>query len=256
MAVPQLLPLGRKDPGPFKETDTDLGKFSHGNFDAEYIPKQAKLLITFRAKYEFETGIPLNQQAEFKTGMLDAIDVWSHSGIYLRTTNAEALNDIIDIRFRLVETNNYHKTVDVHKDPMRPYVFLDMNISIDFRFDVPTLAHELGHVFGNYDEYGGSGISGWFERLMWWHDNNHLGDSNAMMNSGQKEFRPRYFDHLQKFVNKNFEDLGIRYDLIQGPRVSLRRRKRMRPESWMRSVVHGYGPAYGGPKRTPGPLGL
>ncbi len=247
--------LTKKDTGPFKETDTDLGKFSHGNFDVEYMPQAGKLLITFRAKYEFQSGIPLNQQAEMKAGMLDAIDIWSHSGVFLRTRSVEALNEIIDIRFRLVETNDYNKIVDVYRDHMRPYVFRDVNISIDFRFDVDTLAHELGHVFGNYDEYGGSGISGWFERLMWWHDNNHLDDHQGMMNSGQKEFRIRYFDHFQSFVNDHFEDLGIRYDLVQGARVS-RRRRRVRTELDLRDVAYGYAPAYTGPKRTPGPAGL
>jgi hypothetical protein len=245
----------KKDPGPFKETDTDLGKFSHGNFDAEYRPQAAQLLITFRAKYDFESGIPLLHQAEMKAGMLAAIDMWSHSGVYLRTRSLDALNEIIDIRFRLVETDDYNKVVDVYKDPMRPYVFRDLNISIDWRKDVTTLAHELGHVFGNYDEYGGSGFLGWLERRMWWHDNDHLDDSAALMNSG-KEFRTRYFDHFQKFVNEHFEDLKIRYDLIQGARVSHRRRGWMSPESARRTLAYGYEPAFGGPKRKPGPHGV
>jgi hypothetical protein len=255
MADP-VAPPARVDTGPFKETDTDLGKFSHGNFDVEYLPRIGQLHITFKAQYEFESGIPLYQQNEMKRGMLDAIEMWTHCGIFLRTTSQEALNEIIDFRFRLVESSDYHKVVDVHKDPMRPYVFRDLNISIDWRHDINTLAHELGHVFGNYDEYGGEGFLGWLERRMWWHDNDHLDDHRGMMNSGQLEFRPRYFDHFQKFVNKQFAPLGIRYELIQGPRLSLRGKPgRFRLED-APPIVRGWPPHFGGPKRKPGPLGI
>src|SRR5262245_39121130 len=35
--------LSVPDPGPFSEYDTDLGKFSHGNFDAMYMPGDGEL---------------------------------------------------------------------------------------------------------------------------------------------------------------------------------------------------------------------
>jgi hypothetical protein len=134
---------------------------------------------------------------------------------------------------------------------------MDLNISIDFRRDVPTLTHELGHVFGNYDEYGGEGFLGWLERRMWWHDNDHLEDTNAVMNSGQREFRTRYFDHFQEYVNDHFEDLGIRYDLVQGPRRSLRPHSRTtwffdneQEDYSMSGVAFGYIPKLGGPRRV------
>ena len=62
---------------------------------------------------------------------------------------------------------------------------------------IQTLIHELGHVYGNYDEYRGSGFMGWVERRMYWHDNDHLSDTSALMNDGS-DFRARYFDHIQQ----------------------------------------------------------
>ena len=208
--LPRIL---KKDPGPFGKKDTDLGKLSQGNFDVAYKPHSAELQITFRAKYEFEHGIPVNQIVEFKRNMLTAVNIWDNSGIYLQTAAVEAMNRIIQIRFELVEADPYNKLIDVFNDPdYRTKVMCDLNISITKRDQISLMAHELGHVFGNYDEYDG----GWLENLMWWHDNDHLDDKNAMMNSGYTEFRTRYFDHFQEYVNENFEDLGIRYELVQG----------------------------------------
>lgn len=247
------LPTIKKDPGSFGKKDTDLGKFSHGNFDVEYRPDKAELMTTFRAKYEFESGIPVHQITEFKNGMLQAIDVWDNSGVFLWTRNRQALNQSIALRFQLVESSDYNKVVDVQKDSMRPFVFVDLNISIDWRFDIETLAHELGHVFGNYDEYGGTGFMGWLERRMWWHDNDHLDDTNALMNGGM-EFRKRYFDHYLEYVNDHFKDLGIQYELAQGARSEVRA-SRVARKRWVRSGVNlGFLPDEGGPHELRGPI--
>jgi hypothetical protein len=248
-------PKPKKDPGRFGEVDTDLNKFSHGNFDVEYLPDQAIVLTTFRAKYEFEQGIPVTFQQEMKKGMLRAIENWSNSGVYLWTSNSEALNEVIEFRFRLVESTTYNKIIDVYKDSMRPYVFRDLNISIDWRFDIKTLTHELGHVFGNYDEYGGEGILGWIERRMWWHDNDHLDDHEALMNSGL-EFRTRYFDHYQAWVNEHFARLGISYALGQGQLNTVRSNRSSRAKAqWVNTgVVYAHRPCEGSPRERPGPL--
>lgn len=246
-ALPKIL---RKDPGPFGKKDTDLGKLSQGNFDVAYQPRSAELQITFRAKYDFEHGIPANHIMEFKRSMLAAIDIWDNSGVYLKTRSIEALNKIIQIRFQLVETDPYNKIIDVDNDDDRAMVAFDLNISINDRNNVSLMAHELGHVFGNYDEYDG----GFLENLMWWHDNDHLDDKNAMMNSGYMEFRKRYFDHFQEYVNENFEDLGIHYDLEQGPAAPIRLRN-VPGRHWIKSGVNfGFLPYESGPCELRGPI--
>lgn len=259
---PSVQPGQKRDPGPFAEHNTDLGKFSHGNFDVAYRPSDAELVITFKAKFEFESGIPIYQQQEMRNGFQAGIAMWNNSGIYMQTANAEALNEIIRFHFELVETNSgYHKIIDVARNNIRPWVFMDLNISIDWRYDIKTLAHEMGHVFGNYDEYGGTGFLGWLERRMWWHDNRFLHQTDALMNSGTT-FYPRYFDHFQRFVNKHFEDLGIQYDLVQGPPTSLPVDSSFLPmffgedpprDRRMRGVAHGYYPVNVSLHQLPGP---
>jgi len=88
----------------------------------------------------------------------------------------------------------------------------------------------------------------------WWHDNDHHDDKNAMMNSGYTEFRKRYFDHFQEYVNENFEDLGIYYDLEQGPRGPIRLRN-VGGNRWVKSGVNlGFLPNKGGPRELRGPI--
>jgi len=196
----------KKDTGAFSEKNTDLGKFSHGDFDVEYVPEEGTLWVTLKVKYEFQKGIPADRRAQFKRDLQAAVDRWDNSGVFLETKNPEALNPIIWIRFRMYESNDYHKLVDVEEKPKREWVGLDLNVSQ--RTMIPTLTHELGHVFGNYDEYKGEGVLGWLERRMYWHDNAYLKQLCTLMNEGT-EFPVRYFDHFEKYVNKNFAKLGI-----------------------------------------------
>jgi hypothetical protein len=196
------------DPGPFSEYDTDLGKFSHGNFDAMYIPGDGELWIILKVKYEFESGVTAGEQATVKFRLATAVQAWDNAQATLETTMF-VLNPVIRIRFILREvTSGEHKTVDVEDSPRREWVGSDLNIHKGT--DVHTMIHELGHVFGNYDEYRGSGFMAWVERRMYWHDNDHLNDHNGLMNSGS-DFRPRYFNHFQGFVNRHFAKVGAWY---------------------------------------------
>jgi hypothetical protein len=189
------------DPGPFSEYDTDLGKFSHGNFDALYIPGDGELWIILKVKYEFEKGITPGEQTAIRGRMYLAVKAWDNANATLESSMF-VLNPVIRIRFILREVaKGEHKTVDVEKDPRREWVGWDINIHKGTT--THTLTHELGHVFGNYDEYRGSGFLAWVERRMYWHDNRYLSDTNALMNSGS-DFRPRYFNHFQNFVNRHF----------------------------------------------------
>lgn len=196
------------DPGPFSEYDTDLGKFSHGNFDALYIPGEGELWIVLKVKYAFEKGISAGEQTAIRGRMYLAVQAWDNAQATLESSMF-VLNPVIRIRFILREVpRGEHKVVDVEKDPRREWVGMDINIHKGTT--VHTLTHELGHVFGNYDEYKGSGFMGWVERRMYWHDNKHLGDTSAWM-AGGNQFRARYFDHFQNFVNRHFAKVGAWY---------------------------------------------
>jgi hypothetical protein len=196
------------DPGPFTKINTDLGKFSHGNFDVRYAPAEGELIVTLKVDYDFDKGVNAAEQAAIKTRMQQAVDAWDKARATLETVDF-VLNPVIRIRFELREVaKGSHKTVEVTIDGRREWVGMDININKLTTTD--TLIHELGHVYGNYDEYKGSGFMAWVERRMWWHDNDHLDDTDALMNSGN-HFRARYFDHFEKFVNEHFARIGAKY---------------------------------------------
>ena len=200
-------PHAHIDPGPFQEKNTDLGKFSHGNFDVRYDPAAAALITTLRVQYQFESGITVAEQQAVKQRLATALQTWTNAPFVLKTDDP-ARNPIISLRFELTTGPNPHKTVDVENEPRREWVGLDLNVHKGTT--LYTYVHELGHVFGNYDEYEGDGVGAWFERRMWWHDNDYLSDEDALMNSGT-EFRARYFDHFARFVNEHFRKFGVTY---------------------------------------------
>lgn len=198
-----------EDTGPFYKYNTDLGKFSHGNFDVAYDPRLGILQVTLKVAYGFESGITVDKQEEFKTNLRGAVQAWDNAGVYLRSGDP-VLNPVIPIRFQLQEVaSGAHFKVDVEKADRREWVGYDLNVWENT--SKQTLTHELVHVFGNYDEYRGSGFEGWLERRMYWHDNAHLKDTKALANEGM-EFRVRYFDHFARYVNQQFHRLGVRYE--------------------------------------------
>jgi hypothetical protein len=197
------------DPGPFSETNTHLGKFLHGKFDALYIPGEGELWVVLKVKYDFDKGVTPGEQTAVRGRMYLAVKAWDNAQATLETTMF-VLNPVIRVRFILREVSGgQHKTVAVKNGERREWVGL-WDIHIHKGTTTHTLTHELGHVFGNYDEYRGSGFMAWVERRMYWHDNNHLSDTSALMNSGS-DFRPRYFDHFQRFVNRRFARVGAWY---------------------------------------------
>ncbi len=201
------------DTGPFSAYDTDLGKFSHGNFDALYIPGDGELWIVLKVKYEFEKGISGGEQTAIRGRMYMAVKNWDNAHARLES-HMFVLNPVIRIRFILREVDDgEHKVVDVEVKNRREWVGMDINIHKGTT--AFTLTHELGHVFGNYDEYRGSGFLSWLERRMYWHDNDHLSDKGALMNENDHGggFRTRYFDHFQGFVNRHFARVGAWYGI-------------------------------------------
>jgi hypothetical protein len=205
-AVP-LLP-GNIDPGPFSAKKTNLGKFSHGEFDVEYVPQDGEVRVLLKLSYQWEDGISGAEKDELQRRVEAAVGRWDGAA-YLRTLDL-ALNPIIYVRFQTTRVNSgEHFVVDVDEDERREFVAIQINVwkgTSTF-----TLTHELGHCFGNYDEYHDTGVQAWFERRMYWHDNDYLDDEEALMNSGSG-FRTRYFNHFESWVNRHFNRLGIRYE--------------------------------------------
>ncbi len=201
------------DVGPFARRHTDLGKFSHGDFDVDYDPRKGELVVTLKVTFSFEDGISPASHAALKWRLAQGVKAWDSAGAYLESDDL-VLNPIILIRFRHLEVaRGAHFTVDVEKEKRREWVMCDLNVWE--HTDVQTFTHELGHAFGNYDEYRGTGFMAWLERRMYWHDNGHLDDVEALMNGGC-QFRARYFDHFERYVNRHFSRLHATYR----PRVS------------------------------------
>jgi hypothetical protein len=189
--------------------NTDLQKFSHGNFDVAYDPRQAILQVTLKVTYRFEEGITPDRQAGLKARLDRAVQAWDNAGAYLLSMD-EVLNPVIRIRFQLQEVaSGAHFPIDVEKASRREWTGYDLNVGEDTSEAI--FIHELGHVFGNYDEYRGRGFMGWVERRMYWHDNSFLNDTDALMNVGS-QFRARYFDHFARYVNQHFARVGATYE--------------------------------------------
>ncbi|MET0849943.1 MAG: hypothetical protein ABW020_02340 [Candidatus Rokuibacteriota bacterium] len=82
------------DPGPFQARNTDLDKFSHGNFDVRYDPGAAALITTLRVEYQFESGITPAEQATVKQRLAAAVQTWNNAPFVLgRTSPASGTSD-------------------------------------------------------------------------------------------------------------------------------------------------------------------
>jgi hypothetical protein len=264
-----------KDPGPIRERNANLAimntlKVGAARHDVEYIPASALLRMTFRAEYDFDPSISLDDQTIFKQKTQQAMSWWDNSGFFLRTDHPEALNKTIRLGFRLVESPaDFHKAFDVgpapppgEKTPRANVGFFDVNVSIVDT--ITTLAHELGHVLGNPDEYREREALKSLCSFLW-HDDRFNDDSAALMCHGN-EFRARYFSHFLFFVNKHFEDLGIEYRIASSPPVPFFDPPDVPAAAFVQenltrrldygSVVAGSFPVWGGASKKPGPTGM
>jgi uncharacterized protein YukE len=200
------------DPQPhqsvFLESDTDLGKFSHGNFDYNYDPNEPSVTIVVRVKYEFEEGISEEDKRKFKQMTEEAVrDGWNERA---ELVPADGTGPSIPVRVVVQENNDsYHKIIDVDQHRSRPWVAMDLNTAIDDgegnRHTKATMVHEFGHVLGNYDEYDG----GFLENRGWWHDNDHRDEESYSLMGGGSQLHPRYFDHI---ASQTSDVAGERYE--------------------------------------------
>jgi Domain of unknown function (DUF4157)/Annexin len=192
-------------PPVLKETDTELGMLSVGNFDFNFT--DCAIEINVRVKFQFTSDIVKVNQDAFKTRFIDVVHKkWQNSG-YKLVGGTSCPCDEIPITINVAENDSdYHKVVDVEdKTDMerRPGIMRDINVNLNTH-DI-MLMHEFGHVLGLYDEYDG----GLGENFMWWH-RNRPDDSGSLMNhinpDGTENFevglRPRFFEHYQRAANR------------------------------------------------------
>ena len=178
--------------------NTELGGLIVGNFDFHF--RECGILVWVWLKFKFTKDINAIEQADFKKRFLNAVhSTWAHTG-YSLTGKGNCPCGRIPIEIHAEENTKsfYHKLVDVEKktdQQRRPKVISDINVNL--YSDDLTLAHEFGHVLGLYDEYDG----GFFENIMFWHENPPGEDPGALMATGT-ELRPRYFEHYRRAVQK------------------------------------------------------
>jgi hypothetical protein len=192
----------------YLDSDTDLGKFSHGNFDYNYNPNEPSVTIVVRVKYQFEEGISEADKAAFKKMTEEAVrDGWNERA---ELVPADGTGPSVPVRVVVQENNDsYHKVIDVEQSRERPWVGSDFNAAIDDgegrRHTKQTMIHEFGHVLGNYDEYDG----GFFENRAYWNTNAHDDEEDYSLMGGGSQLHPRYFDH---FAEKTSDLAGERYE--------------------------------------------
>lgn len=188
-----------------RETDTELGMLSMGNFDFNF--NNCAIEIEVRVKFQFTNDIAEAGRNAFKPRFINAVhSKWQHSGYKLVGGSSCPCEDI-PITVNVVENNSdYHKIVDVEDKTdrdRRPMVARDINVNL--HTDDDTFMHEFGHVLGLYDEYDG----GFFENIMFWH-RNRPDDPGSLMNGLEPDgtenteagLRPRFFEHYQRTVNR------------------------------------------------------
>lgn len=208
------------DPAPFSEKDTYLGKFSHGCFDIACTPAAAKVQVTLRVRFDFDSDVSTADQASVRTNFGKAISNWDKSGVYLWAEDERAKHPKMEIRFNFTESKVCNKSVKVCNNPGDDYrEWVGMwSVHISNQTSVTTLTHELGHVFGNYDEYDGG-----IENNAYWHDNAYIKQQCALMNGSGREFAPRYFDHIARWVTEHFQKAavgGIEYNAKRDQAIS------------------------------------
>ncbi len=185
-------------PPTFFKHNTELSGLIVGNFDFHF--RNCGILVWVWLKFKFTKDISATEQVDFKKRFLNAIhSKWAHSGYSLAgTENCPCGRIPIEIHAEENTRSFYHKLVDVERKTdleRRPKVISDINVNL--YSDDLTLAHEFGHVLGLYDEYDG----GFFENIMFWHENPPGGDPGALMSTGT-DLRPRYFEHYRREVQK------------------------------------------------------
>lgn len=184
--------------------NTQLGKLIVGNFDFTYDGYKCTILVRF--KFKLDDDVTKTIEPIMRERFFNAIArFWTNSGYGLvRELNSK--KDFIPIFIYIQEVDDeksVHKIAHVQNNVSltqgREIVLDEINIMPSSTEN--TLAHEFGHVLGNYDEYDPPTAWEKYVGTKLWIDELHKDDTTALMNEGT-ELRDRYFEHYKNAVQE------------------------------------------------------
>jgi hypothetical protein len=199
--------------------NTDLNApYSGGNFDFLYNGGANEATITLNTFLSWRTNFPPNQKRDFQAALTAAVAAWDNAAQVQIKDGSGGFNKQINLRFKLnivQDRRQANKVTDVHEAgdsavwfmfryPDRSVVIREINVFINA--DTPTLAHELGHVWGNLDEYDQNVFENYLSPGHIAGDSPLMKDTSALMNIGA-EFRTRYFTHFGSAIASAFWDV-------------------------------------------------
>jgi hypothetical protein len=197
--------------------NTELGKLLVGNFDFTYDGYKCTVLVRF--KFKIDSDVDKSAEPIMRERFFNAVArFWTNTGYGLvRETNSK--KDFIPIFIYLQEVadaKSVHKIAHIQNfvslTDGREIVLDEINIMPSSSEN--TLAHEFGHVLGNYDEYDPPTKWEKYVGTKLWIDEQHKDDKTALMNVGT-ELRDRYFEHYLQAVQEFDTDSNYQLGRIQ-----------------------------------------
>jgi hypothetical protein len=185
--------------------NTQLGKLIVGNFDFTYDGYKCVILVRF--KFKLDDDVEKSIEPQMRERFFKAIATyWTNSGYGLvRNNNSE--KDFLPIFIYLQEVadeKSVHKIAHIQNyvsiTKGREIVLDEINIMPSS--DERTLAHEFGHVLGQFDEYDPPTAWEKYVGTMIWIDEQYKDDTSALMNGSGEELRDRYFEHYKNAVQE------------------------------------------------------
>ena len=213
--------------------NTDLNSpYVGGNFDFLYNSGANEATITLNTFLSWRKNFSPRQKSDFQAAMAAAVAVWDNAAQVQIKDGTGGFNKQINLRFKLnfvQDRGNANKITDVHETNDRavwftPYhnremVVRDINVFIGT--DKDTFVHELGHVWGNLDEYDAGFLENHFSPGHVASDSPYIKDKDSIMNIG-KEFRTRFFTHFGRAIAPAFWDVPgfVQANVYKGKTVS------------------------------------
>jgi len=245
--------------------NTDLNApYIGGNFDFGYNAGASEASITLNTFLSWRKNFTPAQKRDFRNAMADAVAVWDNAAQVQIKDGTGGFNKQINLRFKLnvvQDRGQANKVTDVHETNDRavwftPYRNREMvmrEINVFIGTDKDTFVHELGHVWGNLDEYDAGFLENHFSPGHVASDSPYIKDKDSIMNIG-KEFRTRFFTHFGRAIAPAFWDVPgfVQPNVYNGKTVS---RSIMGRIVLLKQDIAGNVPGAPGAQRAPGAPG-